>query len=283
MSTVSQEKLPKFSKPPVVETVLGVQFNRIEGLTDAHLGAFWHELGADWPNVRHAPRLDEQFELFGEEQLSWRPGSLQLRLTQNPASRLFIKNPTEDALIQIQDNRFHYNWTGGHGGHDYPNYEKVKPEFDEAYQKFINFLDAQALEEIRPNQWEVTYVNHIPRGSVWERPDDWAKLFPNSVILQSNVGQINLEGIQAQWHFEIHPQKGRLHVELQSGRRAPDQNEDDLLIMKLTARGPIPFEDNGTSLNEGLNLGHEIIVRSFKALTSEEAHITWGAEIDANS
>src|SRR5947209_1584702 len=41
---------PKLDRPPVVESVLGVQFAPLE-LTTAHFGVFWKSLGADWPKL----------------------------------------------------------------------------------------------------------------------------------------------------------------------------------------------------------------------------------------
>jgi len=65
-------------------------------------------------------------------------------------------------------------------------------------------------------------------------------------------------------------------VELKHGRKGDSEGEE-LLVMKLTARGSIR-EDEGeeSSLEAGLDLGHEVIVQSFKELTSEEAHKQWG-------
>jgi len=39
----ADETLPTFENPPVVETVMSVQFDPLSKLTDAHLGGFWFE------------------------------------------------------------------------------------------------------------------------------------------------------------------------------------------------------------------------------------------------
>ena len=58
--------LPHYDKPPVIETVLGVQFDRLSALTNAHLGAFWKTLNPqqEWPNVEDAPLLPNKVERF---------------------------------------------------------------------------------------------------------------------------------------------------------------------------------------------------------------------------
>jgi hypothetical protein len=55
---------PSYLRPPVVETILGVQFKPLRGLQNAHLGAFWKTLGDEWPTVADAPPLEPQFERF---------------------------------------------------------------------------------------------------------------------------------------------------------------------------------------------------------------------------
>ena len=35
--------LPTFDNPPVIETVIGVQFDQIPNLTSAHFGWYWRE------------------------------------------------------------------------------------------------------------------------------------------------------------------------------------------------------------------------------------------------
>ena len=63
--TAQQLLLPKYEKPPVVETVLGLQFNPLSAFTNAHLGAFWQSLGVEaWPTVTDKPPLPRQEERF---------------------------------------------------------------------------------------------------------------------------------------------------------------------------------------------------------------------------
>jgi hypothetical protein len=50
-----------YENPPVVKTVLGVQFEPLATFSNAHLGAFWKRLDADaWPITKcHSPpKLD---------------------------------------------------------------------------------------------------------------------------------------------------------------------------------------------------------------------------------
>jgi uncharacterized protein (TIGR04255 family) len=272
------ESLPKFRNPPVIETVLGVQFERLPKLGNAHLGAFWHSLGSDWPNVTEVHEIEPQFERFADTK-TWRAAGPQLRFSARLGLRLQIRNADNNRMIQVQNGRLHYNWLG-QSGEEYPSYDRVRPEFDLAVRKFATFLADESLGELRPNQWEVTYVNHIPRRTVWNLPEDWVRLLSPLAALPARGPAVCLESFAGEWHYEIEPQRGRLHANLSHGwRKTPIEQE--VLVLNLTARGPLsPAEEGGLSLDQGLCLGHETIVRAFKDFTSEEAHKYWGLVYD---
>ncbi len=266
-------RLPEFANPPVIETVLGVQFDPVPSLSNAHLGAFWQSLGPDWQDVSDAPRLEPEFEVFGSPVL-WQRG-LQIRVGQDPAVRLQIRNGDRTRMIQVQNGRLIYNWIAQADQRTYPSYKKIRPEFDRALEGFTRFIRSAGLAELRQNQWEVTYVNHIPQGTVWSAPADWLSLFrpPLSIALDSEV-PAKLESLAGEWVFELEPKRGRLHIQLQHGQEVKEPSRE-LLILKLTARGPINQAESDFTLDQGLHMGHAIIVRSFASITSPEAHQLW--------
>lgn len=270
----SDKPLVDFERPPVVETVLGVQFTPLN-LMNAHLGAFWKRLGAAWPNVKDAPPLPPQFERFGEG-VVW-GSALLVQVCQESSSRIQIRNADGDKMIQAQRDRFHYNWLGHEGG-EYPRYKSVRAEFDKLLEEFRRFVREESLGHLQPNQWEVTYVNHLPKGTVWAKSSEWPELFRRLIVFPDKLASTQLESFGGEWHYRIEPQRGRLHVNLQHGRR----KDTEVLVLTLTARGPVDERDpKGTSLDDGLNFGREAIVKAFKELTSEAAHEYWGVHEDA--
>jgi len=265
-----------FRHAPVVETVLGVQFQRLRGLTNAHLGAFWEQRKGHWPHVEDAPPLDEQFETFGGDQ-AWRK-AIQLRFTRSPVVRLQMKNGTGDRMIQVQNCRVDYNWIG-RPGEEYPRYRRVRPEFDAVLRDFRKLITDHNLGELIPNQWEITYVNHMPKGTVWNRPEEWPGIFrlPLWVSTPSGTRQ---EGFGGHWHFEIEPQRGRLHVEIEHAYLGSPEGRE-ALVMKLTARGPVDrTKEQEGAIDEGLNLGHDVVVNAFVELTSQQAQDYWNRECE---
>lgn len=278
LSFLSDDALPSFERPPVVETVLGVQFKRLPDFSNAHLGAFWKHLQGDWshllrgtwPRLIDAPILDPTFERFGESG-AWAPLGAGFKLTSDPSARLQIRSQEGDAMIQLQTGRLHYNWLRKDGG-EYPRYRYVRPRFDELLRGFKEFLANEGLGEFEPEQWEITYVNHLPKGTVWNAPDDWAGVFVGLPALRAKLSAVRLETFTGAWHFEIEPNKGRLHVEARPARQG-SATGPEILRLTLTARGPATDQE---SLSEGLDLGRASIVTTFKEITSPKAHEFWG-------
>jgi hypothetical protein len=176
-------------------------------------------------------------------------------------------------MVQVQNGRLHYNWIG-RGGQDYRRYRVVRPAFDRIYATFQQFLSHQKLGALQPNQWEVTYVNHIPKGSVWNSPADWAKLFVGLPGVWGEPSEVRLESLGVTWHFEIPERRGRLHIDLKHARLA-EQEVKEVLRLTLTARGPV---DETTPLSVGLDLGRRVIVLTFRDITCKEAWAYWELE-----
>lgn len=269
------EPLPSFLRPPVKETVLGVHFEPLQELRNTHLGAFWERLGPEWPDVTDAHALPPQFERFDDSAV-FGP-SLGIFLTDQPTVREQIRNADKNRMLQIQNGQVHYNWLG-HGGAEYARYPVILDEFTSLFRAFRDFLVLNRVGECLPIQWEVTYVNHIPKGSVWTSPADWNRVFRYAPSATVNAGGARLESINGEWHYEIEPKRGRLHVIVQHGKQ-PGTKGEPLIVLTLTARGPIDKSDLD-GVRHGLDLGRETIVRAFKDLTSNEAHTFWGIEND---
>jgi uncharacterized protein (TIGR04255 family) len=263
----------KYSNPPVVETVLSVQFDPLPNLGAGQLGSYWKTLGDDWPHVTDVPAVDPVYERF-ETSKMWEPPALGFKFSQKMDLRLQIRNrTTKDRMIQIQNGRFFYNWLGT-PRKAYPSYESVRPEFDEQWDRFREYVISQADNNaVRPNQWEILYVNHIPRGTAWNKLAELPEVL--TFLSQPNFEHLGLtpEGIGGEWRFEIQPKKGRLYISL--GLKVSEDGTP-CIVMTLTARGPIV--DGSISLDDGLEIGHKTITEAFDRLTSSKAQHFWGVQ-----
>ena len=262
----------KYENPPVVETVLSVQFNPLRGFGAGQLGAFWKSLGSAWPHVTDAPAVDPTFERF-EPSTVWEQAAF-VKFSSKIDVRLQIRNKARNRMIQIQNGRFFYNWLGTPGA-EYPSYDLVRPEFDEHWEKFREFVISECKEDcVQENQWEILYLNHIPRDTVWKELSELPQVL--TFLKQPNLSdlELNPDGIGGEWRFEIGAIKGRLYVRL--GTKMEKETDRPYVVMTLIARGPVG--DGISSLHEGLELGHKTITDAFDRLTSNDAQQIWGVQ-----
>jgi len=263
---------PDFNRPPIVETVLGVQFAPLQAFRSHHYGWLWRELllGEGWAPVADEKPLPEYAERFDD---------IHLKLTRpDPAPnalrvRLKLRSPDRTRTIQLQSDKFYYSWA--REGKSAPGYAAVRPEFDRLFGAFQGFAASAGLGDVRPNLWEVMYVNQIPAGQLWTEPKDWHRVLP-TLFPPTGPGAegIRFATYQGDWHFEIEPKRGRIHVRV--AKMVMNQRPDPVLYIHLTARGQT---DDETDWAGGLALGHDSCVRLFCGITSDEAQREWRGQL----
>jgi uncharacterized protein (TIGR04255 family) len=264
---------PAFDNPPVIEALIGVQFVPLLDYTNGHAGWFWRDcLGEGWPRTVDVPALPDQFERFGEERVF---GLAQLGFTllqTKPSDRLQIINGDDDRVVQVQSSRFIFNWRKRN--QNYPRHRQARAEFSQLYGRFRDFAARTGLGTLVPNQWELTYINHIPRGELWQDPADWHRILPGLLREPASAPGVRFESAHGEWRYEIEPARGRVHLSVQHAK-TPGDAGSEVLVFHFTARGAVS-EEPGWGLDDGLDRGHDEISRLFIQLTSPEAHRVWG-------
>ena len=258
-----------YDRPPVVETVLGVQFHPLRGFKNSHLGAIWRRLGFEaWPTIEIVPGTPPQIESFDTHGL-W---GLTFGVELSPPQRLRIWNADKSLMLQVQRDQFYVNWIGAQPDgtlQTYPKYPNTRRVFQESLLDFGRFLKDEGIESLAPIQWEVTYVNEIPKGEVWSSPDDWNFFSPISSYRPPNSF---LEDFEGNWVFSVPQNKARLRI---SWERFYGPNDRETLRIVFTARGPLPESKSDSAIIDGLDLGRSTIVQAFQSMMSAEAQDVW--------
>ncbi len=262
------DALKGLKNPPVVETALAIQFAPIPGLTTAHIGLFWKNyLDASWVAVREAVPLDEFSE---KNDPLWKVPTLQFAPVDNPAGRIQITNGDNDRVVQIQNNKAAYNWRKGKAS--YPSFDQTCREFLIVLEGFRVFLRDHGLGDMRPNHWELIYIDQIPKGELWQTAADFCRVLPGLFPESFREETIVLESASAERRFEIQPRRGRVYV---SARHAMLNTGEEIISLQSSARGVIESQSLKDGLIGGLKLGHEAIGRAFVAIASEAAFSYW--------
>ncbi len=263
---------PKFKRPPVIETLLGVQFGPLRSFSIPHFGLFWSQIRSQYPHQEMKPPLGPEVEDFG---MSVTPGGVQVMLTTEPDARCWFIDSSQTQLIQLQRDRFIRNWRKVTGEETYPEYAVLKPRFEQDWTRFLHFLDDAGIERPEVNLCEATYVNHIPIGVGAETGvESFGEIHkilsviaaPRTKFLpESEVATLNSR-------YLMPDKKGRLHVTVQPAVRKDDRRV--VLQLTLTARGR-PESGSTEDVLRWFDLGHEWIVRGFADLTTTDMHRLW--------
>ena len=269
------EDLPDFQDPPLVETVLSLQFQPIQGFGLVHVGLLWDKFRHTFPLVEERPPLNAVRESF-EVPVS---RHAEVAIEGKPSlPRACFLNESKTELVQIQADRFIHNWRkAGKVSTHYPRYERIRTNFRHEVWEFQEFLTDEKLGKLAIDQCEITYVNHIEPSEAWERHGQiegvlrtWTEQ-RRSFLPESEEASI-------QQRFVIRDDSssplGRLHVSLTPAWREEDQSP--ILVLTLTARGS-PLDDGINGAFEFFDLGREWIVKAFLDLTTTEMHRAWGS------
>lgn len=255
-------QLPSFKAPPITEVVCGVQFEPLEDLSAPHLGLLWQSLQPNFPRYREMPPLGSVIETFPPAN---RPS--KLRLSATPIMpRMWFMSEDESQIVQIQKDRFLTNWKKVSEEQPYPRYGVVSGFFTDQFKAFTAFAAHANLPDIKPVQYELTYVNHIEEGVGWSNekigqllPDiswrDGPRFLPPPEILNWNVS------------FPLPDEIGRLHVAAVNAVVEEGEKRTPIIQLTLTVRGIDKSNPSG-NMSIWFDNSREWIVRAFADLTS---------------
>ena len=176
MAGANELHLPRYKVPPVIETVIGIEFTGLEKWEVPHFGVFWSRIKDEFPNCQAKPPLRSEIEQFDKPQP---PPVPQFQVVSGPEIRCWFIDADNRTLIQVQRDRFVFNWRKRGVTDAYPHYdESIRPAFQRVWQQFLEFVDQQQLGQVNVVQCEVTYVNHLDNGKGWNSASDLHEVFP---------------------------------------------------------------------------------------------------------
>jgi uncharacterized protein (TIGR04255 family) len=256
--------LPSYKNPPINEVVCGMLFQTPENLRIPHIGLIWDKFRQEYPIIQHAmPIAGAKGEFLVDP------------VTGIPTQRIWFINKADDQLIQFQFDRFYFNWR--RRKNDYPRYSHVIKNFQNTHDTFEKFFKEFNLGELRPTGYELSYINHIPKGEGWNTLKDLPKVFTD-FVWKEKTGRFLPNPVNITWQtiFPLDGTKGQLIVSLRQATRIDDKIP--LLLLDLTARGIDESKDK-KAFREWFDSAREWIVRGFADLTSSEVQkVYWGRE-----
>lgn len=252
--------LPVFSRPPVIEVVCGLQFEELEMQT-VHFGDFWQRVRDLYPIAEdHGPIattiIDGDRVRVEQQQFFEIP----------PHRRVLLVDTAKNFLLQLGPSRFNANWRRPTDDAAYPRFEAAYARLVDGWERFNAYVLENDLGPISVNQYELTYINRLPEEGVSDLVSffRWPSLDP-TIVEPVSVGS----------HFRFYGRlaggRGLLAVVLRHVERA---TKERMFMLEITARGRA--SSDGKDRDAWFSEAHEAIVQTFVAVTTAQAHDTWG-------
>lgn len=270
------ESIAEFEKPPVVEVVFGVQFERAVIDLEA-LAEFATAIKAEFPNREQVEPLPRSSESFARPPEGAR---IEFRFGGPPMPRTWFLSSDERLLVQLQADRLTLNWRRVDVGDEYPRYAALRPKFDALFEQLADIIEGLGRETPTVDQVEVTYINELagPDEAVGDRHPSLATMLTTIADLEPGHFLPLPEDVGYLTRFRIPSldggaDVGRLLVSTDPAYRTADQRP--IYLLKLTANlmGRV---DTKESVIEMLNLGRSWVVNGFLQLTTPEIQAKWG-------
>lgn len=263
--------LAKFRHPPLIEVVHGVQFEPLP-MTIIHPGLFYTKVQEKYPQTQSQPPLAPVREVFDREMPVLWPFGL---FPQTDFPRAWFVSQDDTLLIQLQNDRLLLNWRRGPNEAEYPHFENVSNEFQRIYRELEAFVADQGLGQIRPNQCEMTYINHLNVATDGVASAEPGYFF-NIWHLQESEWHEPLEDLAFNMRFLMRNKAGepigRLIATL--GTLLTQNREKKILQLDLTARG-VPIGEGLPAVKAFHEIAHRQIVTCFAGITSTAAQEKW--------
>jgi uncharacterized protein (TIGR04255 family) len=266
--------LPDFERPPLVEVALSVQFNRLESMRAVDLGLLWAAFRDRYPHCEEMPPLEPIIESFGGR-VNQSPG-IQVEVLRGFVPRLWLVDESGSGLVQVQPDRFAYNWRAA-AGDVYPRYSQVRERFQREFDVFRTFVATHLKAAIEPNLCEVAYVNIIPSGDGEYAAGELDKVLTCFAPRTSDGYLAAPASVSLDLRYPVAGAAGAPAGSLQVSAKPVVSHADgqSRLMLDLVARS-LPATGDVEGILACFDLGRETIVRAFASLTTPEMHDLWG-------
>ena len=254
MKTTTQSPII-YENPPINEIVCGISFDSIKELRSGHFGILWQKFRPDFPKIEDQNLVNpvpvEDFE---------NPNKL-------PLPRVWFIHKDENELIQVQRNRFLHNWRKRRTNDEYPGYGTVVENFEKYLSCFQDFLVEEKLGHLVPKQYELTYIDLIPKGQGWESLANLENVFPNLLSLKRQdllLGDV--KSINWKITLDLPNGLGEVGISIRTARQI--SNNQELIHMEFNAISNRPYQP----MRGWFDDAHNTITNLFRNFISNEIH-----------
>ncbi len=253
-----------FAKPPIDEVVLSVLFAPLDKLLAPHLGEIWQKFKQEgFVHLSEHPPVPPAVERFPNP---LQEAQFQIRTTPELARIWFIGEDNRE-IVQIQRDRFTFNWRKTEEDQSYPGFSIIFKKFENFYNRFRQETEALQIGPIMPLQYELTYIDQVFQGDGWHTLDDMWQIYTIIVDPQrSDAFWSEAEYVSWRTAFPLVDLHGRLYMSISNRIKMPDERHT--LQTDFTVRG---FPENAeTSMATWFKAARNRIREKFSSIFTED-------------
>ena len=264
---------PKFTDPPLIERAISVVFEPLSDFSIGDYGLFWADIRSEFPTCEAMEPISFEREEFD----GFRPKSSGIQVVSaKMPPRVAFRNSATGELVQVQNDRFGFNWIKTGDDHKYPHSEATLDRFFELLNRFIKYCDGRGLGPMQIIQCELTNVNIVLVSDVGETFADMATVF-KLAPLEYKCDDILLEHqLVGSKHLILDDEKkpiGRVHTLGQPSLKVPTNEE--AYRLDILARGA-PFESSIDGARRFFDAAVSAVNAVFLASTTVAGRRFWG-------
>ena len=260
-----------FARPPVEEVVLSVLFKPLDRFLAPHLGEIWQEFKkSGFMHTTVQGPVPPTIESFSDQ-----IPEPHVQISNVPDfHRILFIHESGNQILQVQQDRFTFNWRRIEEGQKYPGFSTIFASFEDFYTRFRENLKNQEIGEITPLQYELSYTNQLIHGDGWDTLGDMGKIYQFFVdSQQSDSFWSGAESVILRASFSVPDLHGRLHFAISNRVKLPEQRQT--LQTDFTVRG---FPENTKSeMITWFKSAREHILEKFAGMFTEDIQTqVWG-------
>jgi len=247
-----------FDSPPLAEVSLGSTFLPRPDFLVPHFGAFWSRIRDQFPDVAQAAQIVAPNELpLASEDGVWLP-------------RIWYLSSDKVRLLQLQQNRLHFNWRRTTEDAKYVRFPAIQAETLNLWDQFSAYVLEATGSPLQPLTNELVYTNMfaLKGKTAFEIADETLR---DSVWCREGRFLLAPTALAHSYSFNVPDELGELTVSVNTGNRPEDGS--GMIKIDLTIRGA---HRDDRPLGPWSQKAHDFVVEAFKDLTTSTMHKKWG-------
>ena len=204
------------------EVVLSTHFEELDNLLTPHVGEIWQKFKSDgFTKITEHPPVHPMVEPSEKPR---RKAEYQINVPDLP--RIWFTHHNDNQILQLQRDRFTFNWRKTNSGGGYPGYSSVFETFEKYYNQFRRVITEEKIGLLTPLHYELSYIYRFPQGDRWNSLNDIGKFLRLFVdFQQANSFWSGANNLNLRASFPIVDSRSWLHLGVSNQVKLPEQQQ----------------------------------------------------------